>query len=306
MFPTQPRRHAFTLVELLVVIAIIGILIGLLLPAVQRVRESANRVQCANNLKQIGLAFRMHAEIHANLPTGGSGYTAARTWDGTAPATYEKQAWAWGFQILPYIEQTTLWSDPSDQRVAGTSVKLYFCPSRRPPSALSGGGWAVFSYARGMTDYAGNAGTSAQGNDGAGIHGHGYDGAVIHRGKTGFVTFKDLVDGASHTMLVGEKHMNTSFVTIKCQPDDNVGYVGGFQDDVVRWGAFPPKPDELKLEYTWGTLHPDIWRFGSSHSSGLQAAFADGAVHFIPYSIDPKTFKYLCSRDDGQATNMNW
>jgi prepilin-type N-terminal cleavage/methylation domain-containing protein len=301
MTRTRSDRHAFTLIELLVVMAIIAVLIGLLLPAVQKVREAANRTQCGNNLKQIGLACHLHVDTYSQFPTGGNGYSASRTWEGGVPATYRNQWWAWGYQILPYIEQANLWAHPTDEVVAGTPLALYFCPSRRRPTALSGGPWAVFNYPRAMTDYVGNAGTSDQGNDGSGIYGDGSDGLIIHLGSAGLVGLKDVVDGTSNTLLVGEKHMNSAFVTIECQPDDNVGYVGGFQDDVVRWGAFPPAHDAPMPRYVSGTLHPGIWQFGSSHPGGFQAVFADGAVHLIPFTINPTVFRYLCSRNDGQA-----
>lgn len=295
------KRPAFTLVELLVVIAIIGILIALLLPAVQQVRESSNRVSCANNLRQIGLAFLHHAQNYKYLPTGGDGYIVARTMTGNGPASYHDQRWAWGYQILPFIEQGNLYSNTSDQVVSSTPVKLFFCPSRRPPTALAGGPWAVHTYPRAMTDYAGNAGTSSQGGDGGGVYGNGSDGLVIRLGHTDFVSLLDIPDGTSNTMLVGEKHMNLTFVTTEPQPDDNDGYVGGFQDDVVRWGAFPPRADEFLPEYTYANIHPTIWQFGSSHKGGLQAVFADGAVHTIHYTIDPAVFHNVCSRNDGQT-----
>ncbi len=304
MIRTSVRPRGFTLIELLVVIAIIAVLIGLLLPAVQKVREAANRITCANNLKQIGLAFQMHIDVTKCLPTGGDGYRVDRTKQNGAPADYQTQHWAWGYQILPFIEQTNLFNNPDDQLVSGTPLKLYFCPTRRPPAALSGGSWAQHTYPRAMTDYAGNAGTSNLGNDGAGIYGNGNDGLVIRLGYTTFVRIADIKDGTSNTMMVGEKHMNLTFVITRTQPDDNDGYVGGFQDDVVRWGAFPPVPDKMKPEYDWGTIHPWIFQFGASHPGGLQAVFADGAVHLIRYSVDPVVFKRVCSRNDGQVFSL--
>jgi prepilin-type N-terminal cleavage/methylation domain-containing protein len=298
-------RKAFTLMELLVVIAIIVVLIFLLLPAVQRVRESANRVSCASNLHQIGLAFHTHADTFHYFPTGGNGYTVARTLSGGVPASYASQRWAWGYQLLPYVEQSNLYNDPSDEVVSGTPLRLYFCPSRRPPAALSGGPWAVHDYPRAMTDYAGNAGTTDRWGDGGGNYGDGSDGLVIRLGSSAFIGPGDVPDGASNTLLVGEKHMNVAFVTTECQPDDNDGYVGGFQDDVVRWGAFPPARDGRYPAYTPATEHPHIWQFGSSHPAGFQAVFADGAVHLIRFEIDPTVFRYVCSRNDGQVLDLS-
>jgi prepilin-type N-terminal cleavage/methylation domain-containing protein len=296
-------RDGFTLIELLVVIAIIGVLIALLLPAVQRVRESANRVTCSNNLRQIGLAFLSHATTYRFLPTGGNGFHVARAMSGGAPADYSTQTWAWGYQILPFIEQGNLHANLDDQEVASTPIKIYFCPTRRPPVALRGGPWEVDHYPRAMIDYAGNAGTVNTDGDGGGIYGSGNDGLVIRYLHADFVSLRDIPDGVSNTLLVAEKHMNLTFVTTECQPDDNDGYVGGFQDDVVRWGAFPPHPDEFLGMYNTANDHPNIWQFGSSHPGGFQGVFADGSMHFIHYSIDPTTFRYLCSRNDGQVIN---
>ncbi len=299
------RCAAFTLIELLVVIAIIGILVALLLPAVQKVREAADRISCGNNLKQIGLAFHLHLDAFDHFPTGGGAQKADRTTSSPgSPADYRTQQWAWGYQILPYIEQSNLWGNPDDQLVASTPLKLYFCPSRRPPTALSGGTWAVHNYPRAMTDYAGNAGT-AGGGDGGGAYGTGADGLVIHLGYADFVALRDITDGISNTLMVGEKRMNLAFVTTQCQADDNDGYVGGFQDDVVRWGIFPPAPDGRFPLGTPSTIHPQNWQFGSSHPAGFQAVFADGAVHMIPYSVDPTVFKYLCSRNDGNPVSLD-
>ena len=127
-----------------------------------------------------------------------------------------------------------------------------------------------------MTDYAGNAGTSSVGGDGGGAYGDGsVDGVVVHQG-TRTISLANVTDGASFTILVGEKHLNLTFCNTQPEPDDNDGFVGGFEDDVVRWGDYspngtlhlPPAPDSFGPLDTFSTICPHIYRFGSSHPAG--------------------------------------
>ena len=205
------QQPAFTLIELLVVIAIIGVLVGLLLSAVQRVRETANRTSCANNLRQIGLALHQHHDTYRVFPSNG-GWDGEQTIigvNGTPTYVYVQvaslpfpfywgvgqpdrmpsdQTGSWAYSILPFIEQQDTY-----QKSAWTQpVQLYFCPSRRLPEAhepvndeygeYSGGGWAWSP-----TDYAGNGYVIPNRPQCVGIH--------------------QVTDGTSHTILAGEKAM---------------------------------------------------------------------------------------------------
>ena len=189
---------------------------------------------------------------------------------------------------------------------------LYFCPTRRRPVALSGGAWQSELTPRAMTDYAGNAGTSYT-DDGDAVGGgtfaagDGNDGVVCERinalGRFASVTSSDLTDGASNTIMVGEKNLNSMFFTTECEPDDNAGYVGGYQDDVARWGGcgtmdnngnftgplFPPAMDRPGGTENFASIAAtgrNFW-FGSSHTGGAQFVFCDGSVTMIHYSVDP-------------------
>lgn len=298
-------RDAFTLIELLVVIAIIAILIAMLLPAVQSVREAAARIQCSNHLKQIGLAFHNHEATYRVFPTGGQGTTIPRTKIDGRPANYEKQNWAWGYQILPYLEQQALYDEDDDDLVAATPIPTYFCPSRRGPIALSGGRWQSARKPRAQTDYAGNAGTSEEGGNRRGAFlGLGKDGVVVRRDQSP-IRESMIRDGLSNTLLVGEKRMNTQFVRTECQPNDNDGYVGGFQDDVVRFGAVIPEPDFVGPHYTVSTLYPGNHQFGSSHPGVTVFVLGDASVHNVSYTVDLEVFRRASSRNDGEPFSFD-
>ncbi|MCA9190228.1 MAG: DUF1559 domain-containing protein [Planctomycetales bacterium] len=277
--PVLPRR-AFTLVELLVVIAVIGILVGLLLPAVQAARESARRIQCLNNLKQIGLAFHNHHDQYNFFPTGGWNWDRAPSYVGTTPEVGGGQHAGWAFQILPFIEATNLWRAGA-QTVIGSPIAGYFCPSRRGPQTLlipdayqppiSGG-----DLEHALCDYA------ASNRDGSG---------VVRRFNPH--AMRDLLDGSSHTLLVGDKRLNTSLLG-QPQEDDNEGFTAGWNTDTMRSTDKAPLPDLV------GQGDGDD-RFGSSHPSVFQVVLADGSTRAIGYEIDPQVFRLLGDIDDAQT-----
>lgn len=172
------KNAGFTLIELLVVIAIISILMGLLVPAVQRVREAANSMQCKNNLKQIGLAVHNHHDTIGYFPDGGEYCWSQRILVSGKPEIAPKQNWGIFYQILPYIEQENLWRVEKNSIIEGTSVKAYQCPSRTNPRIFDVQ-FADFAK-RAMGDYAGNGGLDTT-DFNLGQCGNGKDGTIVRR-----------------------------------------------------------------------------------------------------------------------------
>jgi prepilin-type N-terminal cleavage/methylation domain-containing protein len=281
------RRIAFTLIELLVVIAIIAILIGLLLPAVQKVREAAARTQCSNNLKQIALAVQNHNDTYGILPDSGLAYYDARTWNGSSPCIAPKQNFGWEYQILPFMEQQNVWINPSDAVVQSAIIKSYNCPGRRGPTVYGGIDF--------LGDYAGNGGT---------VGGAGQDTGITHNGTIvesyeGPITLVMITDGTSNTILAGDKYVTNSF-SMGGSWGDNTGYYSGWGWDSIRYGISQPQHDAP------GSCCTTYNMFGAAHTAGFNAVMADGSVHLLTYSLSLTTIQLLCSRNDGMPIPGDW
>lgn len=307
-----------TLVELLVVIAVIGILVSLLLPAVQNVRESARRLGCSNNLKQLGLASLAHHEVHGHFPSGGWGHA----WVGMPERGFGlSQPGGWIYDVLPFIEAEALHKlgqglvDP-DRRIASaerlrTPISILNCPTRRDAAA-----WPTVDVmphlknpretapvdAVARSDYAINTGdTRVVAFEGPIdlADGDRADYAWADMSPTtGVSHLRSLVpiaavrDGASQTYLVGEKYINPASYTNGEDAGDNESMYNGFCVDMHRYASIdrPPLHDR--------TGYADPLRFGSAHAHGCNFVFCDGSVQSISYSVDPEVHRANGNRKD--------
>jgi len=286
MKPPQPTRRcrAFSLIELLVVIAIISVLVGLLLPAVQKVRAAAANARCRNNLRQIGLAFQTHHDSLGYFPSGGWDWFTPPTYVNRQPAVGAQQQAGWGFQILPYLEGDNAWKAGAQVAIATPNVNL-FCPARRAPTTVTFEDEYTPSVTgttltHALCDY---AVSNLEGN------------GAVRQYKP--VRIQDITDGTSNTLVAGDKRLNLKGLG-QPQPDDNEGYTAGWDVDTVRSTASAPAPDFV------GDGWDKAGRFGSSHTGGINAVLADGSVHVISYSINPTVFLYLGNKSDGQPISV--
>jgi prepilin-type N-terminal cleavage/methylation domain-containing protein len=294
MMTARRRRTGFTLIELLVVIAIIAILIGLLLPAVQKVREAAARMSCSNNLKQLNLAAANYESANGVLPPGNNSTSQIGTL---------------GY-LLPYIEQANIYAmiEPTKLTVPGTGgvwygggswaaannrVKTFQCPSDTSDTvtptngvwayvftsggAIDGGSFGPTSYpGLGMTDYASNAGYIGAGNP-------TWCGPYFTDSKTKITA---ITDGTSNTLGFGEYLGGTS---------------PGARDFVATWMGTGGVPSG------WGLNTTSSWTsFGGKHTGGVLFGFCDGSVRSLTRGMDFTTFVELSAMSDGYVISGNY
>lgn len=288
-------RDGSTLLELLIVVAIITILLGLLLPAVQKVREVSARVQCQNNLRQIGAAIHQHHDTMHVFPSGGLGYWQDRAWVGTIPANYSNQTWGWAYQVLPYLGQGSLHDLPAgrvpadasagpagDIAVASTVISAYLCPAVSSPvgapvQPYSLAGWSPSQGRRARMDYLGCGGTRAnylrfdsQANS--------CDGALVPSETVSrrVVRLSGITGGTSCALMVGERYDNLQQVAA----NRDQGWTNGWDNDTIGTVQYLPVVNGDPNGTT-------VFGFGSPHSAGMQAARCDGSVVTVSYKIDP-------------------
>ncbi len=208
-----------------------------------------------------------------------------------------RQNWSWAYQLLPYMEQDNLWRTTSDTVVMGTTVPIYFCPSRRSPMVVS-----EFpslppqnpNVPRAQIDYAGNTGT-----DWPLPNSILADGMFASNNRPA-IGFQAILDGLSNTLLVAEKRL-TGRVGMG-QWDDNEGFVAGFDVDTLRSCLRVPSRDQVITPI--GDLS-SISDFGSAHPTGMNAVFADGSVRWVRYGGSLAMFQAACRKADGVTLNLD-
>ncbi|MBA2112874.1 DUF1559 domain-containing protein [Bremerella alba] len=315
---TMPRA-AFTLVELLVVIAIIGVLIALLLPAVQQAREAARRMQCNNNLKQIGLALHNYHDVYGSLPSATirAPYTTSLGW-------YGKPGWGWGSLILPFIEQDALHEAlgvsfnrlenhatiPNFVELSQAKLTAYLCPSS-PIDDLNAKFKKNAFDAADVPSSSNYKGVFGSFNEGATSGGpsdcpSGWWRGYCFNAETGLfgagskVKFRDITDGTSNTLAIGEvtygdlgdgvDRMAGAWIGMY----DGTGWNGN--DQVVR--VLSESLANTTARRINGTYRN---AFSAHHPGGAQFLFGDGSVHFLPETIDGEVSEDLADRADGNV-----
>ena len=323
------QREAYTIVELLVTITIIAILVAFLLPAVQAARETARRAQCANNLRNLGLAGQNHESAHGFLPSGGWSMNGCGDPDRGFGAG---QPGGWIYHVLPYVESNEVWSigeglagrEPGGQKFDALAkqrssvVPILHCPSRREATARRALETAFADNAAqpdrlARSDYAANAGTQklrlTRVNTLACIEesplcsfpsvSRNFDGIVAPRSQ---VRLAQINSGTSHTAMMGDKYLNPDLYNGASQCSDDNAATHGFDWDTVRWF-----PDDNGIRVAlWDFRSPQrdtsgfedcSQRFGSAHIDGPLFILCDGSIRPVPLNTDRRIYAALGSRD---------
>lgn len=306
--------------ELIVVIGVIGVVIGLMIPAVQRAREMACLRQCGNNLRQIGVAFHLHHDTQKRFPSGGWGWN----WIG-APSRGSgiSQPGGWVYSILPHMGQESLRrlgsGEESPQLEASlmtllrTPISPMSCPSRRTggpyltgkrtyyTATLSGRTAAVTPTTLARGDYAANCGDQgfneidagppnvAQGDNPAySWQGTGKCTGIVFRRSA--VSLRQISRGSNNTVLAGDRYITSEHYNDGMDWGDNEGMYVGFANDTCRVTYNPPRQDRK--------LDQDTARFGGAHVGGVNILYCDGSVRFVQYSINREVFRASGSRSE--------
>jgi len=315
LFPHPQRRPGFTLVELLVVIAIIGVLVALLLPAVQAARESARRTQCANHLKQLGLAAHNFTDIRGWLPP-------SRV---SNDATDANQNWVtWAVIMLPFVEQQNYYNqwdvtkayELHPETITKQAVPVYFCPSRRRPTQAFSNENTTPAPSGGLSDFASCGGRGA--NEGVNVNGvenqYAHGAMICARwimqpsplrvaDWKGLIRIASITDGTSNTFLIGEKNVRRT--TKFGSGEDRSIYTAGNLNNSRRFAGIDRKTgDEYKLdEYTAAQVAQGIdnQAFGSFHPGVVQFVLCDGSTRTVARQTNLTILGNLAERDDGNA-----
>jgi prepilin-type N-terminal cleavage/methylation domain-containing protein/prepilin-type processing-associated H-X9-DG protein len=307
-------RSGFTLIELLVVIAIIAVLIGLLLPAVQKVREAAARTQCINSLKQMGLAIHNYHDTNNVLPEG------QHPWAGRTLAPWEG-SWSWQAYILPFVEQDNAWKQAKafavssatsyswNNPTAATKVKIYNCPSDSRGGQSYPGPANGLNYDQAITGYLGNSGTTSTAMDG-----------LLFMGSK--IKIPQIADGSSNTLLVGERPPNSNlefgwwFAAYGYDGKGNGDCVLTSNDIAIanyfitNYSSPPNLPcngtaaQKIGLQPGNANVGCDAAHYWSFHSGGSQFLMGDGSCRFVAYSNN-NILPALSTRAGGEVFTIN-